>query len=261
LNDDSVPYSSSDLPEDLQHHLNGTPRKQMRHLSQQVSRPSGQQGRGQSRHASYGGGDSAAKMSTESLALGKARKRSFSRSSSRDTDHSDKEGRRGIMGNVRRISLVGKHRRAKSGAEGTGIPLPPPLPSKPEPTEEDGAEEPPGMKTPSKSRSHALLPPIELQPPSPPRLPAVEMQSPLSLEPVFRPPKAHSQRSPSPTSKAASSLGRTTTPSTGTIVPRRNSLGDLKIPARISQAQVSLKRDLGMVRDFALEVERKSCII
>jgi hypothetical protein len=39
------------------------------------------------------------------------------------------------------------------------------------------------------------------------------------------------------------------------IVPRRNSLGDLKIPTRISQAQVGLKRDLGMVREFAAEVE------
>jgi hypothetical protein len=38
-------------------------------------------------------------------------------------------------------------------------------------------------------------------------------------------------------------------------VPRRNSLGDLKIPARISQAQVSLRRDLGLVREFAGCVE------
>jgi hypothetical protein len=40
-------------------------------------------------------------------------------------------------------------------------------------------------------------------------------------------------------------------------VPRRNSLGDLKIPARITQAQVGLKRDMGMVREFAANVERK----
>ena len=40
-------------------------------------------------------------------------------------------------------------------------------------------------------------------------------------------------------------------------VPRRNSLGDLKIPARISQAQVGLRRDLGMVREFASNVERE----
>ena len=39
-------------------------------------------------------------------------------------------------------------------------------------------------------------------------------------------------------------------------LPRRNSLGDLKIPARISQAQVGLRRDLGMVREFASSVER-----
>ncbi|KAF9556529.1 hypothetical protein CPC08DRAFT_641440 [Agrocybe pediades] len=39
--------------------------------------------------------------------------------------------------------------------------------------------------------------------------------------------------------------------------PRRNSLGDLKIPARISQAQVALRRDLGMVREFASNVERE----
>ncbi|PPQ68512.1 hypothetical protein CVT24_005533 [Panaeolus cyanescens] len=37
---------------------------------------------------------------------------------------------------------------------------------------------------------------------------------------------------------------------------RRNSLGDLKIPARISQAQVGLRRDLGMVREFAGSVEQ-----
>ena len=40
-------------------------------------------------------------------------------------------------------------------------------------------------------------------------------------------------------------------------LPRQNSLGDLKIPARISQAQVGLRRDLGMVREFASNVERR----
>ena len=34
--------------------------------------------------------------------------------------------------------------------------------------------------------------------------------------------------------------------------PRRNSLGDLEIPARIGQAQVGLKRDLGTVRLLVL---------
>ena len=39
-------------------------------------------------------------------------------------------------------------------------------------------------------------------------------------------------------------------------VPRWNSLGDLKIPARISQAQVGPRRDLGVVREFAMDIER-----
>ncbi|KAJ7433508.1 hypothetical protein B0H11DRAFT_1758852, partial [Mycena galericulata] len=41
----------------------------------------------------------------------------------------------------------------------------------------------------------------------------------------------------------------------GSGTMRRNSLGDLKIPARIGQAQVELRRDLGMVREFARNVE------
>ena len=40
-------------------------------------------------------------------------------------------------------------------------------------------------------------------------------------------------------------------------VLRRSSLGDLKIPSRISRAQDGLKRDLGRVREFASRVERK----
>lgn len=43
----------------------------------------------------------------------------------------------------------------------------------------------------------------------------------------------------------------------GVAHPRRNSLGDLKIPTRISQAQVGLRRDLDMVREFASNVERQ----
>jgi hypothetical protein len=42
-------------------------------------------------------------------------------------------------------------------------------------------------------------------------------------------------------------------------VARRNSLSDLKIPVRISQAQMGLKRDLGMVKEFAMNVERENC--
>jgi len=42
-------------------------------------------------------------------------------------------------------------------------------------------------------------------------------------------------------------------------VPRRNSLSDLKIPARITQAQTGLRRDLTLVKEFAKNVERKLC--
>ncbi|KAH7320517.1 hypothetical protein B0J17DRAFT_583063 [Rhizoctonia solani] len=38
---------------------------------------------------------------------------------------------------------------------------------------------------------------------------------------------------------------------------RRNSLSDLKIPARISRAQSGLKSNLGMVREFASCIERE----
>ena len=43
-------------------------------------------------------------------------------------------------------------------------------------------------------------------------------------------------------------------------LPRRNLLGDLQSPARISQAQVGSRRDLGMVREFASNVERRFCL-
>ncbi|KAJ7726174.1 hypothetical protein DFH07DRAFT_1001916 [Mycena maculata] len=56
--------------------------------------------------------------------------------------------------------------------------------------------------------------------------------------------------SPAVSAAVASPVGAS---SAGTM--RRNSLGDLKIPARISQAQVGLRRDLGMVREFARNVE------
>ncbi|KAL4064676.1 hypothetical protein V8B97DRAFT_2019298 [Scleroderma yunnanense] len=64
-----------------------------------------------------------------------------------------------------------------------------------------------------------------------------------------------------PTSpQQSASLGRTAqspdpTPLNASA-PRRNSLGDLKIPARISQAQMGFKRDLGRVREFATSVDR-----
>ena len=52
------------------------------------------------------------------------------------------------------------------------------------------------------------------------------------------------------------SVGDETVGGSGGGMGRRNSLGDLKIPVRISQAQVGLRRDLGMVKEFANNVER-----
>ncbi|TFK61550.1 hypothetical protein BDN72DRAFT_438768 [Pluteus cervinus] len=201
------------------------------------------------------------------------------------------------------------------------------------------------QKTPSgpQSRSQVLLPPIELQPPSPPRTIKesdsvtisgrdAQMQgliellnpstsSPIPLSSTAGPSKVLFNATPSSSSKPntgdvsiprpstppisparktgsktprtpgspqAASLGRTTGGTVGAatasaggysglgsgaggmnsggngnvggvggiIMPRRNSLGDLKIPARISQAQVGLRRDLGMVREFAANVEQ-----
>jgi hypothetical protein len=217
------------------------------------------------------------------------------RSISRSTSHSsiddahpesrgkdkEKEGHRGFMSGVRRISLVTgkKHRRNKStatvaDADETQFP---PIPQIPLPTMDMAP-----------SLSSQLLPPIELQPPSPPRdqVPDEPRKSLASehsvgstseslaaeVEPLLLKPSVEAKSMPSPpaitprpslskspTSPQSASLGRATQPPpantvTG-IVPRRNSLGDLKIPARISKAQVGLKRDLGMVREFAAEIE------
>ena len=43
----------------------------------------------------------------------------------------------------------------------------------------------------------------------------------------------------------------------GGELPKRNSIEDQKIPAWTSQAQVGLRRDLGMVREFASNAERE----
>jgi hypothetical protein len=193
------------------------------------------------------------------------------------------DGHRSFMSGMRRISLVSRkrHKRTKS----TGTVDEPPLPSIPQIL--------PSTSSLSPTHSSHLLPPIELQPPSPPRAeqdpdePRKSMASERSfastseslaagaesllLQPAMDIKSSSLQSPPSiiarplPTknsgSPQAASLGRSTQPPpTGTvtgIVPRRNSLGDLKIPTRISQAQVGLKRDLGMVREFAAEVESK----
>lgn len=122
-----------------------------------------------------------------------------------------------------------------------------------------------------------LLPPIELQPPSPPQtLSGVSGAEHQSLLLLATPPKSgtglitpsstpsklharlHSGNSPIGQS---SSLGRAATQPGGPLdasasVLRRNSLSDLKIPARISRAQSGLKSNLGMVREFAGSIER-----
>jgi len=163
-------------------------------------------------------------------------------------------------------------------------------------TSADGSS-PFSPKIPFKSPP-TLLPPIELQPPSPPRRVLKDAESEMShpyssvfftpfssaqFQPstVASPSKLHVPHSPN-TSKPSliqhsASLGRSTavvatrsgpgkdgvdsfsgSNSAGGGTPlRRNSLGDLKIPARISQAQVGLRRDLGMVKEFANKIERK----
>ena len=138
----------------------------------------------------------------------------------------------------------------------------------------------------------SLLPPIELQPPSPPHL-ATSGSDPLSSlslsppsetrEPVLHPSQsfplsistgagvASTSTSPTATTRVktsspqSASLGRTTHPPRdlehlSDTLFRRNSLGDLKIPERISQAQMGLKRDLGFVKDFATRIDRKTVL-
>ncbi|KAI0824280.1 hypothetical protein BC628DRAFT_1378510, partial [Trametes gibbosa] len=235
-----------------------------------------------------------------------------------EKDKDKDKGSRRFMGGMRRISLVGsgKHKRTKSTApEEVKEPPPPPQPaplvpvhdaSPPRPIFDlaDGHDQstprPPSRVI--RSSQDILLPPIELQPPSPPRAKSGRRASPSGATPTRRsltggrptlePSRSHptlsprsslSQASssqetslptipsplPSPTRPKPStspvhtaSLGRTAlppkereTPSSASVL-RRNSLGDLKIPARISQAQVSLRRDLTMVRDFASSVEQ-----
>ncbi|KAF8748583.1 hypothetical protein RHS01_10702 [Rhizoctonia solani] len=104
-----------------------------------------------------------------------------------------------------------------------------------------------------------LLPPIELQPPSPPQTLSSGSMS-MSMSLVGSGSAKHSRigSSTSPMGHS-SSLSRAATQPGGLIdgsVLRRNSLSDLKIPARISKAQSGLKSNLGMVREFAACIEQ-----
>ena len=202
---------------------------------------------------------------------------------------------RSFIRSVRRISIVGRHKRQKSG---TTVPLAlgrPSLGSQPESTTF------PVQEDVKKVSVQGLLPPAEIQPspepqellatldpqvssPSPPQMETEVIyqtedsdshiikpslpQTPRKTDDPRTPPMSPKRSIPrSPTSPAKSpqsaSLGRSAysptrksaSPEEKTVL-RRNSLGDLKIPARISQAQVGIRRDLGMVRDFAQNVER-----
>ncbi|KAG1743817.1 hypothetical protein EDB19DRAFT_1697079 [Suillus lakei] len=208
------------------------------------------------RHTSYGS------------SVGRAASKTFSHPNESVEDLQHREGSRGFMGGMRKISLVSgkKHKRKKSTVE--VMPLPP-VPMSPPPPLPDEPEHP------------ELLPPIELQPPSPPRtlngvtashsapinisqgvesLFVPSSSAPASLSPKASPVSASRASPGKASSPQSASLGRTTQvslpSSSSASVPRRNSLGDLKIPARISQAQINLKRDLGMVREFAASVDK-----
>ncbi|KAG2136566.1 uncharacterized protein EDB93DRAFT_774828 [Suillus bovinus] len=209
------------------------------------------------RHTSYGS------------SVGRMASQTFGHPSESAEDLQHREGSRGFMGSIRKISLISgtKHKRQKSTAEVTPLP---PVPMSPTPLLPDEFQHP-----------DQLLPPIELQPPSPPKtlngvtashsapnnisqgvesLFVPSSSAPASLSPKASPVSASRASPGKASSPQSASLGRATqvplSPSSSTSVPRRNSLGDLKIPARISQAQISLKRDLGMVREFAASVDK-----
>ncbi|ESK86650.1 hypothetical protein Moror_9711 [Moniliophthora roreri MCA 2997] len=276
-NSQSIMHEAGELPSDLEQELGlysdlalgRSPSKRKKKAPSQAAWPA-QSGR----HVSYGGiGLGRAGKSFESSSddltekdNGRSRTRSFSRSKSREPAD---EGSRSFMGSVRRISLVGRHRRSKSGVSLVGVEetgkSPPELPSQRSETDDSMDVDP---------HLPPLLPPIELQPPSPPQTigrTTARTPSPVNLDTLLPSHSPPSTSSPSlaisnkaPASPQSASLGRSAVSpviaSNSAInnanVPRRNSLGDLKIPARISQAQVGLRRDLGMVREFAANVEQ-----
>lgn len=87
----------------------------------------------------------------------------------------------------------------------------------------------------------------------------------LPLPPCSSPSKLSAGKSPSQAQQSVS-LGRSTAVNLVIVVtnlldyrlpPRQNSLGELKIPARISQTQIGLK----MVQEFASNMERTSKVL
>lgn len=200
-------------------------------------------------------------------------------------------GGRNFVSGVRRLSLHSKHQRTQ-----VNTPVPEPDPARPSTStsataipvlppdfSHDTTPRPPSRVLSRTSIDKPLLPPIELSPPSPSRELsgfATSLSEPPSavlaidsrlgelpsstLVPHTAAPSGVPKIPSSPPQSA--SLGRSAHPpkdkeDVNAIMPRRNSLGDLKIPARISQAQMGLRRDLGFVRDFAASVERKSLCV
>ncbi|KAH7100321.1 hypothetical protein BKA62DRAFT_250362 [Auriculariales sp. MPI-PUGE-AT-0066] len=186
-----------------------------------------------------------------------------------ERDHEVKE-RRGILGSgLRRISLIGGHKRHKSNAE-ESVAATPAI----EPT--SAHVQMANFQFPPPSESGAapteLMPSPQLReiPPSPPqhkqhrhvqRL-AMSHSEPLVISTATA--SSPNIKFVNPGGQAAS-LGRNgalTLEAQRELAVRRNSLGDLKgpegglkIPARISRAQVNLKRDLLLVKEFAACVD------
>ncbi|EMD36106.1 hypothetical protein CERSUDRAFT_96332 [Gelatoporia subvermispora B] len=206
--------------------------------------------------------------------------------------HKDDEpsGKR-IFG-IRRISLAGstpkRSKQQERGQPATAIST-----EKLADTQDEQTPRPPSRVM--RSSFDALLPPIELQPPSPPRTIPTSPSAPPAIESMLRPkpslepsrshPALSAKSSPVSLDRTSSDAVRSPLPSPGrpgastspaqsaslgratqlpkehdangsSPVPRRSSLGDLKIPPRISQAQMGLRRDLWMVREFAASVEQ-----
>lgn len=158
----------------------------------------------------------------------------------------DKDGRRGFIGNVRRLSFGGKHKRARSTADAAVQYSPPQKEIVATNKAETGVFI--GRSRPSEDLSRT-------RPSTPAPLTNVPNMNAWPMTPV----KHLKLQVPNPVSPQPSSLGRYAAHSS-TSTPaslRRVSMGDLKIPSRISQAQDGIKRDLSLVKEFASCVERK----
>jgi hypothetical protein len=170
---------------------------------------------------------------------------------------SPSEGGRRFLDGVRRISF-GAVKKNKAAA----IPAPTKTPIEEESARDNAA--PHGSRTlPNDSTPRARTRRVSAAAAAslPNGLDTLVQQPP---EPLSRVPPSSDKLTPT-ASPQVLSLGRAANPlvvaAGGTPVAksgRRNSLGDLKIPPRIVQAQSGLKRDLGMVKEFAASIERTS---